>query len=156
MSRDVLTKEYLNSLFEYRDGVLLGKQTGESVGWINSSGYVHVFVQGYKDYGRSSIVWIMHYGPIPDALEVDHINRNKSDDRIDNLRLANKSLQNLNKSVQSNNALGVQGVTRGCSKSKPFKAVFRGKFLGNFATVEEASSVYQTTKEEYMRVRFGH
>lgn len=155
MSRDVLTKEYLHTLFEYREGVLLSKRTGQSVGWVNDKGYVRVYVDGYRDFCRSNIVWIMHNGDIPKGFEIDHINRNKSDDRIENLRLADKSLQNFNKGVQANNRLGVQGVTRGCSKSKPFKAVFRGKFLGNFQTVEEASQAYQSAKQEYLRVRFS-
>lgn len=43
--------------------------------------------------------------------EVDHINRNKLDNRRSNLRNANRSLNNFNRSLQRNNKSGVKGVS---------------------------------------------
>lgn len=44
-----------------------------------------------KGYMHSRLVWVWHYGQIPDGKLIDHINRNSLDDRIENLRLASKS-----------------------------------------------------------------
>lgn len=146
------TQAQLQSMVEYRDGVILSKLNGESIGWQNSDGYYRVYLMDFGEFGRSQLVWILHHGDIPGDLEIDHIDRNKSNDRIGNLRLADKSLQNLNKGVQKNNRLGVQGVTKRPCGKKPYKATFKGKFLSNFATVDEASKAYQQAKQEYMNV----
>ena len=42
--------------------------------------------------------------------EVDHINRNKGDDRIENLRWCSRSINQKNKNIFSNNTSGIKGV----------------------------------------------
>lgn len=59
-------------------------------------GYPIVNLHG-KTYTQHRIVWEMHNGPIPSELTVDHINRDKTDNRLENLRLADIYLQNSNK-----------------------------------------------------------
>lgn len=49
--------------------------------------------------------------PKPDEYdEVDHININELDNRLENLRWCNKSINGRNKNIQKNNKTGVQGV----------------------------------------------
>lgn len=50
-----------------------------------------------KTYTQHSIIWEMHYGPVPDGFTIDHIDRDRSNNRLENLRLADYSLQNTNK-----------------------------------------------------------
>jgi len=83
-SQRTLTRDLLHELFELRDGVLYrdGKVAGDL-----SKGRWRIGIKNHK-YFRSKIVWCMVHGNWPK--EIDHINRDKSDDRIENLREATR------------------------------------------------------------------
>lgn len=49
--------------------------------------------------------------PIPKGLQVDHINRDRLDNRRENLRLATRSQNQANKGIQINNTSHYKGVT---------------------------------------------
>lgn len=93
-------KEKLNDLFDYKNGELIRKvsgrgansRVGDSAGCLKPNGRVYVTVEG-KQYYRYRLIWIMFHGDIPAGLQVDHIDNDapKSDDRIENLRLASRS-----------------------------------------------------------------
>ena len=70
-----------------------GKQAGCKAG---AYGY-HVLNLKGKQYSVHRIIWEMHYGTIPKDLTVDHIDRNKQNNRIENLRLADIYTQNANR-----------------------------------------------------------
>lgn len=44
-----------------------------------------------KTHRLHRVIWELHNGPIPAGMEVDHIDRDKENNRIGNLRLATKS-----------------------------------------------------------------
>lgn len=52
----------------------------------------------------------MHNGPIPDGLFIDHINRNRTDNRIENLRLVTHKENMRNMSRRIDNRTGITGV----------------------------------------------
>lgn len=62
------------------------------------------------------VVWELHNGPVPEGMEVDHINRNKQDNRIENLRLATREQNRANVDAYSNNTSGTKGVYFDSSK----------------------------------------
>lgn len=107
-----VSKEYLNSLFEYKDGELYwkAKRTGVTVGnkagYDSGNGYVGVQING-KNHKLHRIIFMMHHGYLPKY--IDHIDGNKSNNDISNLRecshqenLFNVSLGKANKSGEKN------------------------------------------------------
>ena len=80
--------------------------------------------------------YIMNAGDSP--LDVDHINRDKSDNRKCNLRMCTRTQNNYNR--VSNNFMGIKGVTK---RSKKYVAQLAGKYLGLFNTPEEAHEAWK-------------
>jgi HNH endonuclease len=92
----------IRNIFDYRDGKLYWKirssgcvHIGEEAGCINR-GQNRWYI-GYKGklYGRSRLVFLWHHGNWPAPI-CDHINRDGSDDRIENLRAITQAENNRN------------------------------------------------------------
>lgn len=92
-------------------------QAGTLAGTISDEGYVKVMMRR-KAYHAHRIIWEMHYGKIPEGMEIDHINHDRTDNRIENLRLVTKQVNMKNKSSYSNNKSGVTGVSWHSKKKK--------------------------------------
>lgn len=134
-----------NDICEYDDGLLLKKGSDHVYGYIDSQGYIQVNI-GYVNYRAHRVIWEMLKGPIPEGLVVDHIDGNKGNNRISNLRLATP-MQN------AANSKGFGACPKGVKKHKDkFQARigYKGKryHLGSFATPEEAKSAYDAKAKE--------
>lgn len=111
------------SMVEYRDGGLYwivaprrGVSIGTRIGTTNSdSGYRKGSFKG-TNYAEHRLIWELHNGPIPEGMEVDHVDRVRDNNVISNLRLASRTQNSRNHSIHSNNSTGHKNVgsrTRG-------------------------------------------
>lgn len=95
-----LTQKYVRSLFDYKDGNLYWKvrkayriKIGDLAGYVNITGYQEVIIDG-KSYKAHRLIFLYHHGYLPKFL--DHIDCNKLNNDINNLREATKSQNKMN------------------------------------------------------------
>ena len=103
----------------------------------------------YQSYLAHRVIWAMWHGSWP-AADIDHINLDRSDNRISNLRAATRSENNYNTGPKSNNTSGYKGVSLRKDNSKWGAEIqVRGKRqrLGCFDTPEEAHAAYCAAAE---------
>jgi hypothetical protein len=86
-----------------------GRRIGERAGSYHSSdGYRNVRIRSVM-YREHRVIWAMIYGYCP-LVFLDHINGDRSDNRITNLREATNSQNMQNSVIRKDNKLGVKGV----------------------------------------------
>lgn len=89
------------------------------------------------------IIYAMHHGIDPGKMQIDHINGDSTDNRIENLRLATSQQNNRNRRIASNNKSGVRGVCW-CRSKRKWKAyiMIDGKMhnLGGFDSLQDAQA----------------
>jgi hypothetical protein len=163
MMKRTLDKEYLNSRLIYDDAGFLvwkpvdattriqktwnGRYAGKIAGFNTASlnrVTRNVLVDSVS-IPLSRAIWIMHNGEIPQKHDIDHINGNTLDNRIENLRPSTRSQNCFNRTYRGDNALKLKGVAWH-RHSKVYVAVIStgGKTLniGGFKTNGEAALAY--------------
>ncbi|MCV5094213.1 HNH endonuclease [Escherichia coli] len=153
-----------NDYFIYSDGAILWKpRNGVSKTWNSRyagkragclhkrSGYIHVGFNR-RIYQEHRIIWEMHNGPIPEGMEIDHIDHNKVNNHIENLRLVTCQDNNHNRSRNHNNKSGCAGVYW-LERLRKWCAVIRinGKLkhLGVFKSKDDAIKARQEAEIKY-------
>lgn len=146
----------LHELFDYRDGELYWKPNkggnkvqGKRAGTMHHEGYVRTQVNG-KIYGNHRLIFLMHHGYLPD--EVDHIDLNKSNNKIENLRPAMIGENQRNVSIRKDNTSGAKGVYWNKSAKKWVVQVrLKGKngYFGLYEDIEIAKKVATEARKKY-------
>lgn len=115
---------------------------GREVGCIDS-GYVRLSVAG-KIYKGHRLAWFYTYGEWPSG-DIDHVNGDKSDNRICNLRKASRGQNMMNIGLKKHNTSGYKGVSY-YRKTGKWKAQIQsnGKKvgLGYFDDIRDAAEAY--------------
>ena len=97
------------------------------------------------------LIWVLHYGDWPKG-EIDHINGDKYDNRIENMRDVDKSMNMRNQKVRSDSTSGFPGVFYS-NYHKAWRAIIRTrearKHLGSFKTREAAIEARRAAQVEY-------
>lgn len=147
------SQERLHELFEYRNGQLIRLQCkyapqyiGKPAGAIEGRGYLQASVDG-QSYQVHRLVWKHVTGKDP-ADQLDHINGDKLDNRIENLEEVDNR-ENCARSHQGRELpTGVTLYKRGHYIRYTARIRKNGvkQFLGYFMTPEEASTAYQEAK----------
>lgn len=120
-----------------------GKLAGKAAGTINHvTGYILVNFRGDM-HPAHRLILAMETGERPD--HVDHIDGNRSNNRLENLRSCTKGENLCNRGKQSNNTSGFKGVSRKGSRwiAKIGKNGVEYP-LGSFATPELAHAAYKS------------
>lgn len=117
-------------------------------GTLNPNGYTIIKFEGELIYAHR-IVFLIHHGCIPE--EIDHINGEKSDNRIENLRASDKYKNRHNARISVRNKSGVKGVSW-CKKTNKWLAsvTYMGErhVVGRFSDIENASREVMRKREE--------
>jgi HNH endonuclease len=117
-----------------------GRKLNGPAGTPDERGYIRIHISGHR-FTAHRLAMLYVNGEMPDY--VDHINGNRSDNRLSNLRVANKSENGANAGVNSNNTTGFKGVSLYQDKYAAYITVRRQRIhLGYFITAEEAHAAY--------------
>jgi hypothetical protein len=160
----MITQEIAHQLFEYRDGALYWKikpcrrdPIGTKAGHFDlARGYTSINYQK-KRYYLHRIIFLMQHGFLP--AEVDHIDGNKANNKIENLRVCSHSENGFNKAAQSNSKSGVKNVSWSKVRNKWIvfiKSNNKQKNIGGFDDLELAELVAVMAREKYHGAYANH
>jgi hypothetical protein len=128
-----------------------GKVKKKPAGTKISTGYVGILING-KRYLAHRIAWALYHGAWPDD-QIDHINGDKKDNRIANLREATNSQNGKNYGFNRANTSGVKGVSW-CKYTNKWRAAIKvnktRKCLGRYETKEQAAIARHIAEEKYL------
>lgn len=154
IKQPILNQEAIKALLDYdsETGDLIWREherggravSGGVAGSVNSVGYLVIGLFGKAELAHR-LVWLWNYGYLPEHC-IDHIDENKLNNRLDNLREASKQCNARNCGTPADNTSGVRGVSPSKKKSKKWWkkwrasiAVNRKQFnLGIFEDFDEA------------------
>jgi len=159
MSQAILTQARLRELFDYdpETGVMTRRistapraQAGQIVGTPDGSGYLRISIGG-KKFRLHRLIHMYVHGAWPEH-DIDHRDRNRSNNRLLNLRPATRAENCQNSGIPAHNTSGFKGVSWSKTMHKweaRISVANHGKVLGYFKTRELASAAYQTAKLIY-------
>lgn len=140
-------------IFRQRDSHKGRWKAGKTSGHVSKiNGYRYIVVER-KQHLAHRLAWLLHYGWMPeDGIDIDHINGDRDDNRIENLRLGSRSQNNVNSKTPKNNTSGFKGAYFDKRRGKWAAEiwVFKSKkFLGYYSTPKEAGAAYQTAAQRF-------
>lgn len=157
-----MSPERLHQLFAYEPdtGLLrwrIAQSSRAKVGGIagrihKRTEYIRICVDGVEGWAHR-VIWAMTQGGIPAGMVIDHINGDRADNRLVNLRCVTQQVNTQNRrKPSSHNKVGLLGVRkmrgtdRYTAEIKDASGVTH--YLGGFATPEEAHLAYMKAKQE--------
>jgi len=148
-----LTQERLKELLHYDSGTgmfiwredrgRLAKKGGKA-GCPHKKGWISLFVEG-KAYKAHRLAWLYVYGEWPQD-QIDHINRDNSDNRIINLRDVSHSINQRNKRIYKTNKRGITGIYK---IDYGYRVEVNSCYLGFFKDFFEACCARKSAEAEH-------
>jgi hypothetical protein len=142
--------EEIKSTFYCVDGILYKHNATypkRKIGTVGKNGYLSVNFGGVRLYAHS-VIFALYNGYIPKI--IDHKDRNRLNNRIENLQDANHTINAINKGLSSNNKSGTKGVCKGNNKWVAQIKLNKHKIhLGTFNTLEEAITKRKEAEKQY-------
>lgn len=153
MATDLITQSELHRLLSYDPdtGVFVWRVSasyrvmpGQQAGTISHKGYIKIQCRT-KMYLAHRLAWLYMTGEWPPA-QIDHINRQKGDNRFANLRAVSASQNVRNTGIRSDNTSGYKGVSFWAHQGKwasQLRVADKNHLLGMFETPEAAHNRYR-------------
>jgi hypothetical protein len=155
----MLTQERLKHLllydpdtgvFTWRNPTSKKYVLGDPVFSISRGGYLRVGLDKRR-YLLHRLAWLYVHGVFP-VVEIDHINQARTDNRLENLRLATRMQNAQNVLMRSNNKSGVKGVSWDVDRQR-WRAQInidgKRRYLGLFDSVEGAGAAYNAAASKH-------
>ena len=155
----MITQERLLEIFEYKDGGLYWKirpsnrvKVGDRFGALNKSDHYRAGAVKSEFYREHRLIYLYHHGVLPATL--DHINQNREDNRIENLRGATRSENGQNRKDHKNNTSGIRNV-HFYKRYNKWRVMLningKNKHFGYFLNFDEACSVAEQARIVYYK-----
>jgi hypothetical protein len=148
----LLDYDETTGIFTWRISPRYRINIGDTAGCVNNKGYIHIQISGVK-YLAHRLAWLYTFGGLPDPA-LDHINGDKQDNRICNLRLATNAENCRNRGANRNNKTGFKGVCKVKGLNKWVAQCTDGSnrtYLGCYNSPQEAHAAYNMAAT----IRFG-
>ena len=148
--RSILDYDPDTGIFRWRAGYTRGVSAGRMAGRVNGQGYGSISIRN-KHRSTHRLAWLYVYGVWPPAsVHVDHINGNRADNRIANLRLATPQQNAHNRGRHIG---GKKGTTFN-KQARKWQASIRRPdgvdlYLGLYETEDAAHARYAEAAREY-------
>ncbi len=151
LARSLLSYDPLTGALDWRRSPRRGVAAG-SAGYVGTSGYNMVGYLGHE-YMAIHLIWFLQTGEWPEH-GVDHKDRDKTNDRWANLRLATYTQNNRNMGLRKDNSTGVRGVSYVAkNRQNPYapRIGMNGVqiHLGYFGSLKEAADVRRAAELKY-------
>lgn len=155
--QSTITQDLVKELLDYREGKLYwrvnrgknkikGKEAG---GRTNKLGYARVGINNCV-YQSHRVIWLWHYGQWPEN-KIDHIDQDKLNNRIENLRDVTQAENTKNQRITTRNNSGYIGVSwsRENKKWNAYIKLNKKKIhLGYFINKEDAASIAYAARHQ--------
>lgn len=156
-SNEPITSDYVRSILDYdpetggfrwreREDVSAqwnGKHAGTRAGCVHNNGYIQISLND-RLYNAHRLAWLITTDSWP-RQQIDHIDRDRSNNRIANLRQATRSENQHNRGAASNNTSGKKGVVYDARRNHWVARIAvsgRQVHLGLFANLDDAAAAY--------------
>jgi hypothetical protein len=149
----MLTQDRLKEVLDYNPetGVFVSLETGDSIG-CNDEGYVRITMKDRSKHYAHRLAWLYVHGKWPEG-DIDHIDRNKSNNAISNLRDVPRAINIFNAPNRQDNTSGCTGVTW-CKNKQKWKVRLRTKSLGYYTDFDAAVAARkqaESSDSEYLK-----
>lgn len=149
--RNLLDYDQNTGAFTWKVGRAGSKGVGSIAGEVNSRGYVRLCVNGWRPTGHR-LAWLLTYGEWPEG-NIDHINGDRADNRIANLRVVSSLVnsQNRHRAARTNKTTGLLGASFDRKREKYVARIrHNGRVItiGRYGTAEAAHAAYLDVKRQ--------
>ena len=150
--REYLDYDPQTGIFTWKKNLKGPVKKGMKAGAKHSRGYISIGFNG-ESYLAHRLAWAFAHNDISQDMQIDHINGNRQDNRISNLRLASHEDNCRNSKPRKHNKSGIKGVRKENSRwAARIRVNKKEIWLGTFNTADEASQAYQDAAQKYFGV----